>query len=83
VSREPTVRRGGSGRMGLVVTLVLLSLAELAIIGVLILLPVLEGVDLEAWRIVLTAVLLTLFSVVFLAVSFVKEDGKLKWRWSK
>ena len=55
----------------------------LAIVGVLIVLPVLEGSDLEMWRMVLTAVLLTLCSVVFLAVSFVKEDGRLKWRWSK
>ena len=82
MDREPTIRRGRSGPMGQVVAFMILGLAELAIIGVLIVLPILDGAELEMWRIIACAVLLTICSLVFLAVSFVRADGKWQWRWT-
>ncbi|HSF96185.1 MAG TPA: hypothetical protein VLA52_14265 [Thermohalobaculum sp.] len=85
MARRPTVERnrGFSGPMAGVIALAVMGIAEIAIIGVLIMLPVLEGNDLELWRIIACAVLLTLCSVVFLAVSFVNRDGRWRWRWAR
>ena len=80
---EPTVRRGGSGALGLVMAVAVLGLVELAIVGVLIVLPLLDGAELETWRIGACMVLLMLASGVFVAVSLVRVDGKLRWRWTR
>lgn len=45
-------------------------------------LPVLGGTELEMWRIIACVVLLTICSVVFLMVSYVRADGKWRWRWT-
>jgi hypothetical protein len=85
MDRPPTIRRnrGLSGPMGGIMAVAMLGIVEVAIIGILIAVPVLNGADLEMWRILLCAVLLTLTSCVFLAFSLVKKDGKLRWRWAK
>ena len=83
MTREPTVRRGGPGPLGGVLAVAVLGLVELAIIGVLIVLPIMGGEELALWRIVLAAGLLTVSSVAFMAVSFVRDRGKWRWRWAR
>ncbi len=59
----------------------MLGVAELVIIAVLIVLPMLTRGSVEVWQIVLCAVLLLTVSTVFVVRSFVKVDGKWQWRW--
>ena len=62
--------------------MVMLGVAELAIIAVLIVLPILTQGTVEVWQMVLCAILLLTVSTVFVVVSIVKVDGKWQWRWA-
>ena len=79
-----TVRRsrGGSSRAKGVLAVAALGVAELAIIGLLIVLPMLNVGSVEVWHIALCAILLTATSAIFVATCFVKADGKWRWRWA-
>jgi hypothetical protein len=84
MSGKRTVKRSGGDnpRMKGVLAFAVLGVAELAIVGVLIVLPILTVGSIETWQIVLTVILLTLTSAVFVATSLVKADGKWQWRWA-
>ncbi len=83
MSHGRTVRRSRSGgsRMTLVKAVAILGAAELAIIAVLIIVPFVIRGAVEIWQIALCAVLLIAASSAFVALSFVKNDGKWQWRW--
>jgi hypothetical protein len=84
VNANRTVKRSGGGpsrATGLLVVAALV-VAELAIIGVLIVLPMLTSGAIQTWQIVLCAILLTAASAAFVVLSFVKTDGKWLWRWA-
>ncbi len=74
--------RGGEGRMTGAMAMAMLGVAELVIIAVLIVLPMLTEGTVEVWQIVLCAVLLLSASTVFVVRSFVKVDGKWQWHWA-
>ena len=74
--------RSGEGRMTGATAMAMLGVAELTIIGVLIVLPMLTEGTVEVWQIVLCAVLLLSASTVFVVKSFVKIGGKWQWRWA-
>jgi hypothetical protein len=83
MSGKRTVNRsGGSSRATGLLAFAALGVAELVIIAVLIVLPMLTVGSVETWQIVLTVILLTLTSAVFVATSFVRIDGKWQWRWA-
>ncbi len=84
MSDRRTVRRsrGGGGRMTGAMAMAMLGVAELVIIAVLIVLPMLTQGSVEVWQIVLCAVLLLTVSTVFVVRSFVKVDGKWQWHWA-
>ena len=84
MSDRRTVRRsrGGEGRMTGVMAMAMFGVAELVIIAVLIVLPMLTEGTVEVWQIVLCAILLLTVSTVFVVRSFVKVDGKWQWRWA-
>jgi hypothetical protein len=65
-----------------VMAMAMLGVAELVIIAVLIVLPILTEGTVEVWQIVLCAILLLTVSTVFVVRSFVKVDGKSRWRWA-
>ena len=83
MSDRRTIRRSrdGGGRMTGVMAMALLGAAELVIIGVLIVLPMMSVGSVEVWQIVLCAILLTATSAIFVATCFVKAEGKWRWRW--
>ena len=78
-----TVRRSRSGRsrMTLAKAVAILGVIELAIIAVLIIVPFAIRGAVEIWQIALSAALLVAASSAFVALSFVKNDGKWQWRW--
>ena len=78
-----TVRRSRNGgpRMTPVKAVAILGVVELAVIASLVFVPFLIRGASEVWQIALSAVLLIAASAVFVALSFVKNDGKWQWRW--
>jgi hypothetical protein len=83
MSGNRTVKRSGGDdpRMKGVLAVAALGVAELAIIGVLVVLPMLTVGAIETWQIALTVILLTVTSGIFVATCFVRADGKWQWRW--
>ena len=83
MSGNRTVKRSGGDnpRMKGLLAVAALGVAELAIIAVLIVLPMLTVGSIETWQVVLTVILLTVTSAVFVATCFFKADGKWQWRW--
>jgi hypothetical protein len=65
-----------------VMAMVMLGVAELVIIAVLIVLPILTQGSVPIWNMVLCAILLPTVSVVFFMMSIVKVDRKWQWRWA-
>lgn len=83
-SDRRTVRRsGGGGRMTGVMAVAMLGAAELAIIVVLVVVPILTEGSVPIWNMTLCAILLPTVSTVFMVMSFVKIDGKWQWRWGR
>ncbi len=82
MARRPTIDRDGA-RMTLVKAVALLAAAELAIIVVLVVVPILTEGSVPIWNMTLCAILLPAVSVVFMVASFVKVDGKWQWRWGR
>ena len=83
MSDDRTVRRsrGSSSRAKGVLAVAALGLAELVIIAVLIVVPMVTKGTVEVWQIALCAILLTTTSAIFVATCFIKTDGKWRWRW--
>ncbi len=83
MSHGRTVRRSrnGGSRLTPVKAVAILGVVEPAIIAALVFVQFLIRGAVEIWQIALCAVLLTAASAAFVALSFVKNDGKWQWRW--
>jgi len=79
-----TARRSGAdtSRLKGLLAVAALGVSELAIIGGLVVLPMLSVGAIETWQVVLTAILLTVTSAVFVATCFARAAGKWQWRWA-